>query len=204
MLSTTCVFWFLRVYNSVTKITETGVYTAKKIFQAVYGVFVPESFIFFKGIAYPYPEAGINTATSVSATPLWRYLPETKEFFSWGPEASFADLVTSHTLPVLSMDIYEGKKLVYDLTDFIEKIRVYDHRIVGMSPCIAHILSAWTVSSGVVLDPSRPFKVHYITDEADTVEADVNNMDIIKGRSVELEAKAGIEAATEAEGSKED
>lgn len=203
MLPTSLVFWFLSVYNSVTKVTESTISVVQKIYRALYGAFIPDSFIFFDGVVYPYPEAVINPTASTSATPVWRYLAETKQFVAWSLHGSLETAQMSHSLPILSMDIYEGDNTVYDLTDFTEKIRVYNDSMTPLSPSVAHIVSAWTLSSGVVLDPSRDFKIRYMTQEAETVEVGLDYNYIINSCGDEADDEAD-EAPQEADMDKTD
>ena len=193
MLPTPLVFWFLSVYNSVTKVTESTISAAQKIYRALYGAFIPDSFVFFDGVVYPYPEAIINPTASTSATPVWRYLSETKQFVAWSLRSSLESAQMSHSLPILSMDIYEGDNTVYDLTDFTEKIRVYNDSMTPLSPSVAHIVSAWTLCSGIVLDPSRDFRIRYMTQDAETVEVGLDYNYIINSCGDEADDEAEVD-----------
>jgi len=66
------------------------------------------------------------------------------------------------------MEILEDDKVVYDLTDFLETVKVYnlDENIM---PSVAHILGAWSTHSCIVLDRTRPFTIRMVTDKAETV-----------------------------------
>jgi hypothetical protein len=50
-------------------------------------------------------------------------------------------------------------EMIYDLTDFIENMRVF--HINGIIPAVAHIISIWQIHSGVTLDDGL-YDVHYL------------------------------------------
>jgi hypothetical protein len=187
MLPASTMFWLLSLYNSVSKTTERTISIARKIYRSLYGAFVPDAYLFFENVAYPYPEAAVNPHASTSANPVWRYLSETHQFVSWNLGSSLEAAQMTHALPILSLDIYEDDTTVYDLSDFIEKIRVYNSSMEPLSPCVAHIVNAWILSSGIVLNPTRSFKVRYMTQEAETVECELDSMDILNSCSSENE-----------------
>jgi hypothetical protein len=196
MLPAPLLLWLLSAYNSATKVTESTISAVQKIYRALYGAFIPDSYIFFHDIVEAYPEERINTAASTSAIPLWRYLSETKQFVAWSV-TSLEAAQMSHSLPILSMDIYEGDETVYDLTDFIEKIRVYNDTMQPISPSVAHIVSAWSLSSGIVLNPAREFKIRYMTPDADTVETDLHYNCLINSCEAEPVMEPVVEPAAD-------
>jgi hypothetical protein len=55
MLPAPLLLWLLSAYNSATKVTESTISVVQKIYRALYGAFVPDSFVFFHGIVEAYP-----------------------------------------------------------------------------------------------------------------------------------------------------
>jgi hypothetical protein len=100
------------------------------------------------------------------------------------------------TLPILGLDITEGEKAAYDLTDFLEGVYVAQTGEEKTYPSLAHILAAWSLSSGIVLDPQRYF-ASLMDTSAEQFGAEIRDM-----RPVEqliAEARAAAAAAEQEE-----
>lgn len=63
------------------------------------------------------------------------------------------DTISPHSLPILSLEIRDGDTVLHDLTEFIGTMRVHVRGDDKFSPSIVHILSAWTITSKIVLNP---------------------------------------------------
>lgn len=161
------VLWLLSWSNYLTNAFESLGKLNKKIYKAVRSVFVADNYIFFKKIDKPYLENKVNINSVRSAEPAWLYDPEHHFFVEWATTAG-----STRRLPILSLEIVD-ESVVYDLTDFIELIRVYSN---GAAPSIAHLVNAWSLSSELVLNPELGYTVRYMTDTADTFEVPYNNM----------------------------
>jgi hypothetical protein len=159
--------WLLSWSNYFTNAFESFSRLNKKIYRAVRSVLVSDNYIFFKGIDKPYLENKVNINSVRSAEPAWLYDPEHHFFVEWATTGG-----TTRRLPILSLEIVD-ENVVYDLTDFIELIRVYSN---GSTPSIAHLVNAWSLSSELVLNPELGYKVRYMTDTADTFEVPYNKM----------------------------
>jgi hypothetical protein len=68
----------------------------------------------------------------------------------------------------------ETKEVQYDLTDFLEKMSVRAPADKHRNPCVADIMSAWTMHSSIVVDPSR-FSVRLMDTAAREFEARVDD-----------------------------
>ena len=161
--------WLLSWSNYLTNTVESLINFNKKIYRAVRSVFVSENYIFFKNIDKPYLENKVNINSVRSADPAWLYDPEHHFFVEWATTAG-----STRRLPILSLEIVD-ESVIYDLTDFIELIRVYSN---GATPSIAHLVNAWSLSSELVLNPELGYTVRYMTDTADTFEVPFNNMSL--------------------------
>ena len=148
---------------------ENTILFSRKIYKAIQSVYVPTNYIFFANVNTPYIENKVNLYSPRSATPIWVYSPDTRKFTAWGD----SDALFSHALPVLSIEILENDEVMYDLTDFIETIRVYNTQ---KSPSLTHIIYAWVLSSELILDPHRIFTIRYMTDTAETYIESFNNI----------------------------
>ena len=162
------LLWTLSSYNFLTECLENFTFFTRKVYKAVQSVFIPENYIFFRGIDMPYLDSKVNIKYSRSATPVWSYNPDTNAFKAWGTTGSFP-----HSLPILSLEILEGQQVIHDLTDFIERVRVFNSM---NSPDVKHLVHAWILSSELVLDYERGLKIRYINDQADTLLVPLNGV----------------------------
>lgn len=135
------------------------------LWVACAGVFQEKTYVVFEHDAHPYDAAAVQPWASGSAVPRWRYNATRKEFLAWGdvPETR------GYTLPWLSLEVLGGDRVQYDLTDFIEGLRVRCVAEERQYPTLPEVLGVWTTSSGIVLHPTR-FTARLITDEGDTKE----------------------------------
>jgi|LakMenEpi03Aug12_release.lakeMendotaPanAssembly.Ray.scaffolds.fasta_scaffold928263_1 hypothetical protein len=94
--------------------------------------------------------------------PYMLYDIKERVFIPWISSRSIDDILNTEkqiSLPVLSLTINYAEEIIYDLTEFIENMRVFD--INGVNPAVAHIISIWQIHSGVILDDGI-YNVHYI------------------------------------------
>ena len=178
-MSSLFTFKLLRIYNSLLYIYDSVYSITSRIYDVVHDLYYPKTYLFFSKNGFPYECNIVNTDASSCAVPKWMYIPENWQFIEWG-YAHIADLTLSHSLPILSMEIVQGDTVLYDLTDFIEKVRVYNDSIVDASPCMYHIVGAWSISSGIVLDPATGYTVRIINTNAETVIIPANSNDPIR------------------------
>jgi len=164
-----CAYTALYLCNCLLNFVENTILFSRKVYKAIRSVYMPTNYIFFANVNTPYLENKVNIHSPRSALPLWQYSPDTRKFTAWDTHTS----LFSHVLPVLSIEILENDKVMYDLTDFIETIRVYNTQ---SSPSLGHILHAWILSSELVLDPNRNFMIRYVTDDADTFTVSFNTL----------------------------
>ncbi len=129
----------------------------KRIVRVLNMVFRPDYYIFFEGSAAAHRFYDTQFWASGSATPELMYCASTKTFFPWiprhGTHPKFDILGIKELyrpLSLLSLEIVDSNdKVFYDLTDFLETLRHVE--VTGFSgPSLFHILSAWTLSSGIV------------------------------------------------------
>jgi hypothetical protein len=165
----------------------------KRFFKTLYGgirnAFVEKNYYLFENISYPFLTSSVNISASSSAIPDWYYIPSRKAFLKWENNRTLSSLLESKplALPVLSMEILDKSAVVYDLTDFIEGLQVYSNDAT-LLPSIAHILGAWSLSSGIILDVKRGFTARMINTDANTVESKVDSytyIDFHEGRQGE-------------------
>jgi hypothetical protein len=156
-LATICVAAYEWWVRAMTKLYD--------IFVACCGVFQDREYILFEEQSHCYNVLHVSPWATGSATPKWHYNAEKKLFTEWGDEISNK----KHTLPYLSLEIVHGTRVQYDLTEFIEGVRVRTQTDTKVYPSLPELLAVWTTSSGIVLHPTR-FIARVITEEGDTEE----------------------------------
>jgi hypothetical protein len=170
------VLWCLSLYNLYSSFCTRISNFFKKVITAVKRIYTAEHYIFLHNIDYPFLNTEIELVDEYSAKPEWKYVADQYQFFEWYPEGNTTveNSFSSHSLPMLSMEILDGDTMLYDLTDFIENIRVYNSTPNNHTPSIKQIIAAWSLHSKVVLNPTRNFSVQYINENAETVLEEFN------------------------------
>ena len=194
------IVFLLRMFglisNTIARIFDVCV----RFLRSLEEVFSSKEYIFFDFNPAPYLHTSVKETASGSATPLWLYDSDTRIFTQYDIEGSGRG-GTMCRLPILSLEIIYKDKIEYDLTEFIDTIRV---RSIGddtkSAPSIPHILGAWGLQSGVILDSMRGFEIRLIDEIANTIEMppfEYSDLyDILAGAvagNVEEEVVAGTE-----------
>jgi len=189
-----CTLWFLSLYNTCTRFFDSVSHFYKKIRTVIYE---NKTYIFFKDIEYPVLENLTNVESSKSALPLWKYVADQYQFFEWYPggTTNVDNCVTSHPLPMLSMEILDGDEVIYDLSSFIEKVRVYNSSQEELSPSVECIVAAWMLDAETVLNPLRYFNIRYIDENADTVTVPLYGLGPIDAESLDSDSLVDNEGA---------
>ncbi len=189
----------LSVYNHIHLLSEACVKHAQYLWQTLVDAYTIKTHIFFQGIASPYSSSTVHTRTRGSATPLWHYRADTKTFVEWSNQfqgmADAEAALQQTSLPILSMTIVDGEEVIHDLTEFIGPIRVF-HSTPKVSPSIAHIIAAWSMSSGIVLHPSNNYLANTITNFADTVAIAINSHEYLNVVLASREADTSVSQST--------
>ena len=167
--------WLLGVFNTLNSVFESMLGFVSRLVNAAKTVIGPQLYYCFYGYPIPLPILYFEASASSSAQYEWIYDAVSKYFFVPEEGVAAAKGKRGVTLPILSLEIVEGDDVLYDLTDFVEGVRVF-HGAEAAVPSVAHLLGAWSLSSGIVLDMERDFKVRVMTTDADTLEADAFNI----------------------------
>ena len=167
----------LRLYSSVDNTLRSTLHTISTVYKTIRDAFGPQVYLMFEQNGAPYLQSNTNVGVSSSALPFWYYDLQGKCFVEWELGTSIRQMFNKcggMSLPILSMEIVSGDDVVYDLTDFIGNIKVHTQEL-GTYPSVAHILAAWYLESGIVLDTTRPFMVRMLDINADTSMSLLNN-----------------------------
>lgn len=169
---------FLRLYNQLHVLGGTCATNVVYLWKTLVNAYTIKTHIFFEGIASPYSKSEVNLGAPSSAVPLWHYRADTKTFVEWTRQfqgmADAEQALQMNQLPILSMAVVDDERVVHDLTDFVASIRVF-HSNPKTFPSVAHIIGAWSLSSSIVLNPSKNYFANSITSSADTIAMPINN-----------------------------
>ena len=168
--------WAAIAYNYTTTAYQNAKQFLTNLKKAYSILARPHYYVFFEGSSAPYSIYDVVCWASGSAAPDMLYWADSKVFMPWVP-GGLANIPTflaenaSSALPILSLEIVEPKteRVIYDLTEFIEGMRMIE--LAGLPvPTIQHIISAWTLSSGVVPDFTK-YVLRYVDTNGDTYPA---------------------------------
>ena len=130
---------------TVTKSITGFTYTVGK---SVWKTLQPDTYYFFEGYDAAY-KASDYTRSGPGVPPVeWVYDSKKKTFMN--PMGS----QRSHHLPWLSAEIKHMNLTLYDITEFVESIRFFHDEGVPSVPSAEHVLSAWSLESGILLNKS--------------------------------------------------
>lgn len=148
----------LKAANVIMSVTETIQFAYTKVSRAFDTIFLPTFYVFFKGIRVPYLAHQLHLWASGSAKPEFIYDADTQTFFP-ACGLTYHEIKTEgrqQCVPYLSMEVIDETDTVqYDLTDFLEKCRFYTFEGDALTPTVYQLLSAWSIGSYIVPDPSR-------------------------------------------------
>lgn len=154
----------LRTYNMLSIMADFCATNVVYLYKTLVNAYSVKTYLLFERIESPYNRSDVHLGSASSALPLWYYREDTRTFNEWSLE--YTENKRSE-IPILSMAITDGERILHDLTEYMESVRVFHS--TGAIPSIAHILGAWSLSSGIVLNPSNNYFVTVITSTADTL-----------------------------------
>jgi len=180
--------YFLRMFNYITAVVE---YT-KRMYAKFLNAFSPENYLFFDINDTVYPEHLVNLSANLSATPVWTYSKDTTTFRLYGEKGRLVPL----TLPYLSLEIVLDGEVLYDITEYIENLKVYTTDTSdGPFPSLVSVLSAWSLHSGVILDNNKAIVYRIITDSGDTLEVrQYEECDVMEDEELQAETTGEVAA----------
>ena len=140
----------------------------------------PHYYILFNGVDQPVAFSSVDLRAPGSAQPLWVYSPESNIFYEWPMHET--DTINPHSLPLLSLEIKDGDTVLQDLTEFVGTMRVHVRGDDKFSPSISHILSAWALTSKIILNPK-------LTGSSITASGDIGSVELDSTTLIRPEAE---------------
>jgi hypothetical protein len=156
-------YWLLTLLTLFQRLT-VFLYTIKEYsVRIIYGVYrgvTDEEYAFHQGSNTAFSLYKLKTDSAASASVEWIYNPERKHFKH--VDSSLTDEYVY--FPYLSAQIYHGNLRLYDISEFVSQLK---WRGSSQRPSPKHILSAWSLQTGVVLDANLSLSLHTITEEGE-------------------------------------
>lgn len=138
-----------------------------------------QKYVFFNNSAHPHK---YNIDTRIYSKPSLLYNMNTNTFYTWNhfiQTNRLFNIGKSVIMPILSLEITDKSgNVLYDLTDFISRMRYNKLYSLNSTPTIGHIISVWQIYSSIILDQSE-VSVNYINLNGDTITTnilDTNNI----------------------------
>lgn len=136
-------------------------------------------YVFFKDSSYPYSVLDVQLTGSGTPEIEWYYNASTRTFLT---SRLYTNSQTYHThhIPYLTAEVKYNDLILYDISDFINSVRwagVDDpsgHQSETM-PNVDHLISAWSLSSGVVLKRSSSMNLCVINTDGEEVKLPLRN-----------------------------
>ena len=121
--------------------------TTQSVSQGVVRSLQTQLYVFFKDSTYPYRAQNTVLAGPGIAPIEWYYNADTKVFLSSTLYNSTNEYETHH-FEWLSGEVKYNDLTLYDITEFLQQVRWGG----ATRPTPAHVLSAWSLHSGIVLN----------------------------------------------------
>jgi hypothetical protein len=137
----------LLVVQTVWSFLSQAASTSQTIGRGVIRSLQPPLYIFFKGSSYPYRMQDYSLTGPGVAPVDWYYNAETKRFVS-SLVANTPNEYMTHHFEWLSGQIKYNDLVLYDITDYLQQARWAG----TVRPSISHVLAAWSLHSGIVLN----------------------------------------------------
>jgi hypothetical protein len=153
-------FWLQMVWQLLNYLGSKTIVVTKSVVRGLQ----PKLFVFFQGSRYPYRLQNYTLAGPGVAPVDWIYDADNKVFLSSQVYNSTTDYTTHH-FPWLSGEIKYNDLVLYDISDFLEDIKW-----AGTTrPTPSHVLAAWSLDSGIVLNEKEGLTLHTITEDGSEV-----------------------------------
>jgi hypothetical protein len=155
------LYYSLQFVNMVWAFLSTASQYTRRVSSSVYRGLQEETYYFFKDSAFPWDARRVKLSSAGSPHVDWYYNAD-KQTFSRSENDGHM-----HHFPYLTAEIYHGDLALYDITSFTESLRWTGGEV---APSANHVLAAWYIQTGILLDPSLPLVLRVINEEGETTE----------------------------------
>jgi hypothetical protein len=155
-------FWLMTLLTYFQRFAVFLYYVRKysiRVCNGVYRGITDEEYAFHRGSNTAFSLYKLKTDSAAAASLEWIYSTDKKQFKH--VIASSED--ESQYFPYLSAEVYHGNLRLYDISDFVSQLK-WTACSGAERPTAKHILSAWSLETGVVLDVALSLSLHVITE----------------------------------------
>jgi hypothetical protein len=158
-------YWLLTLLSMFQRLTVFLYYVRKysiRIFNGVYRGIADDEYAFHRGSNTAFSLYKLKSESAAAASLEWIYSTDKKQFKNIiaSPEDEL------HYFPYLSAEVYHGNLRLYDISEFVSELK-WTACQGAERPTAKHILAAWSLETGIVLDVSLSLSLHVITETGD-------------------------------------
>ncbi len=146
---------------------------AQKTGRAVRESFRDQQYVFFEGSSFPYKLDDLHLDSPGVPAIEWYYNATTNTFIT-ARLYNNSQHFTRHHIPYLAAQIQYNDLTLYDISEFINSVRWAGEEGESM-PNVDHLVSAWTLSSGIVLRRSRTMVLSVINTDGNDAQIPLRN-----------------------------
>jgi hypothetical protein len=122
-------------------------------------------YVFFQGSSHPYYLDDIQMTSPAIPPVEWYYNAKSHTFIS-ARLYNTSEQYHTHHIPYLTAEVKYNDLILYDISDFINSVRWAGEEGETM-PNADHLVSAWTLSSGIVLQRSDAMALSVINTDGE-------------------------------------
>lgn len=167
------MFCLLRFFMMTMKFLSASWSVAQKTGRAVRDSFRDELYVFFEGSSFPYKLDDVHLDSPGVPAVEWYYNATTNTFITARLYANSQHFVKHH-IPYLAAQIKYNDLTLYDISEFIDSVRWAGEEGEVM-PNVDHLVSAWTLSSGIVLRRSNTMVLSVINTDGNDAQIPLRN-----------------------------
>lgn len=154
------VFCFLRFLTLMGQALRFLWLLGGNVVQGAKKTFQDDQYVFFRGSSHPYLLNEIRLGSPGVPEPEWYYNATTHTFLT-ARLYNNSQAYHTHHIPYLAAEVKYNDLILYDISEFVNSVRWAGEDTEGM-PNMDQLISAWTLSSGVVLQRSPQMDVAVI------------------------------------------
>lgn len=167
------VLYFLRFMNLTGQFLQFLWLLFGNIGKGIRKTVKDDIYVFFKDSSYPYSVLDVQLSGSGTPEIEWYYNASTHTFLTSRLYANSQSYHTHH-IPYLTAEVKYNDLILYDISDFINSVRWAGEESEPM-PNVDHLISAWSLSSGVVLKRSPQMNLCVINTDGEEVKIPLRN-----------------------------
>jgi hypothetical protein len=167
------IMYFLQFMNVMSRFLGSSWTVCKNVYKGVKRSLSENVYVFFEGSSYPYALDEIDMKSPGVPSVEWYYNHTTHTFISARLYNNSQHYQTHH-VPYLSTELQYNDLTLYDVTEFMNDVRWAGEEGEPM-PNADHLVSAWTLHSGVVVKRSDAVSLRVINTDGDEQRVPLRN-----------------------------